>query len=662
MSFPVPLMVLVLAQVILGSIIVLVGFPAIIFPRLDVDEPDQWMARTGLMLAWVMIAGYLLAVMRLFSGVALLVLMALTAWVLRRQVRSRYELSNGAHVSASLYDIFSQTFNLRRKAADQAESLSQRLTRGFLPRRPGPYVWTALTLGVLGVAAWMRIEPNWAHAGMFFSDAYETVQWVKGIDASQLFPTGIYPMGYYIVMAVVKTLTHANAVMFVKFFGGFVGMLLTASVMWSTYRFSGRAVPALVAGAVYGLLPHLMPYTGTRQLAAEGQEFGNMLVLPVTWLVFQSWVTKKPGYVLAASATLAAVGLTHPIAVMNAALGAIAGTIGGWVVSGAAGRVLKQYLWMVPVATVVSVAPLAIAYAMGIPLLSTGISFINKTGIAATTATGGGSGAHIVYPSVSLMVWVALAGIFILFVTKLLWYDELWEMGLPAAAVLLLGFAEGIVQLPRIGINTAALVTRAGAFLALVEALGIGLGVAGLQEAVERLGVRRSLAAGGTLAAAVIGIGYFFKQMPPKPFLWYTMSPDDFVVQYVRIEKSLPRYSWVSVAYDSFALAVNEGYQYNPNFWMAHVSPTTRWPKFHGFSSKPYAVSQRYIFLFQYHHIYHSELIPGLMPLYSQTVQQNRLTTRWIKEWERRFGPMPVYYHSRDLTVYELTNSSNPSY
>jgi hypothetical protein len=50
------------------------------------------------------------------------------------------------------------------------------------------------------------------------------------------------------------------------------------------------------------------------------------------------------------------------------------------------------------------------------------------------------------------------------------------------------------------------------------------------------------------------------------------------------------------------------------------------------------------------------------MPLYSQTVQQNRLTTRWIKEWERRFGPMPVYYHSRDLTVYELTNSSNPSY
>lgn len=640
-------MILVLFQVIGGSLIVLVGLPAIMFPRLEIDDQDQWMGRAALMLAWLMVVGYVLASIRFFSAVALLVLVAATTWIVRRRARSRYELSGGALVGASLYDFLSHTFSWRRTAADQAETFSRSLPNGWLPRRPGTYVWMSLTFLVLGVAAWMRIGPNWNHAGMYFSDAYETLQWVKGIIDSSLFPNGIYPMGYYIVMAEIKSLMHANGIMFVKFFGGFVGMLLTGSVMWSTYRFSGRAVPALAAGTIYGLLPHLMPYTGVRQIAAEGQEFGNMLVLPVAWLVFQSWVTKKPGYVLAASALLTAIGLTHPLALLNAALAAIAATVGGWAVSGISGPILKRYLWMVPTAAVVVIAPLLIAYLAGVPLISTGVNFVN---------TSGGP----VHPAIALMVWVALGGIFILFVTKLLWYDDLWEMGLPATAFLILGLAEAVVQLPRIGINTAALTLRAGEFLALAEAFSIGMGVAGVQEALERLGVRRSLAASGVLAASALSLGFLLQRVPPAPFTAYTLSPADFIVEYVRIEETLPRYSWLSVDYNGYALALNDAYQYNPDFWTAHVSPNTRWPRFHGLSAKPYPVSQRYVFFFVLHHVPSSDFLSGKTPFYSQRFPENNLTRRWVKAWESRFGPMPIYYQSRDLTIYRLTNPSIP--
>jgi hypothetical protein len=629
-------------QVVLGATIVATVLPTLIFPRTSVDSADQWMARLGFMITWLMLAGYLLAAVHIFSGVALLVAMAATAWLLHRRSQHRYVLSSGQKAAASLYDRLSQ--GLRH---EQRPKLECRRWLSWIPRRPWDYLWAALALIILGLAAWMRMGPNWQHAALFSADAYETLQWVKGIDASTLFPTGLYPMGYYLVMAGLQTLTHANVIVFVKFFSAFVGTLLTASVMWSTYRFSARAVPALAAGLLYGLMPHLLPYNGMRQLAAEGQEFGDLWVLPLAWFVFQSWVTRRRSYVLAAVSLLAAVALTHPVALVNAVLAALAATLAAWVVAGVAGPIFKAYLWMVPVAAAVALLPLAIGYGFGIPLLSTGVSFLYATG-------------HFGAPPIGVMVWVALAGVVALFVTKLLWYDELWEMGLPLAAFLLLFFAEGIVQLPRLGIDSVVLITRGGAFLALVEALCTGLGVAGIQEAVERLGVRRSGAAVGTLVAMLISAVMLARRMPPKPFVGYTMNSDTFVAELVHIETSYPRYSWDVVANGAYAIALNEGYQYNPSFWVSHMSYLHRWPTVQGLSAKPYPVSQRYIFIFVPHHITLSPQAPDRSALLSQDHVQQHLVTSWILHWTHRHGPMRVYFRNADLTIYWLVNPKNP--
>ena len=648
-------MILTLLEVCLGSVVVLGILPVFLFPRLTVDSPDQWISRTGLMVLWIIVAGYVMAAVNVFSGVLLLVLMVLTGWLLHRRRQSRYVLTHGNQVSAAVYDSLSEGKRWRRGARDWIREKAS-LKWDWVPREPLAYVWIAAALLIIGASAWMRFDADWHHAGLFFSDAYETVAWVKGIDASTLFPNGIYPQGYYIVMAGIQTLTHANAVTFVKFFGAFVGTLLTASVMWSTFRFSGRAVPALAAGAIYGLLPHLLPYQAVRQMAAEGQEFGNLWVLPVAWLVFQSWVTRKRGYAVAASVLLAVVGLAHPIALLNAALAAIAGTFGGWSVAGISGRVLKSYLWMVPVAAAIVVAPLAIGLELGKPLLSSGLTFLTETIVG---STGGGGGAPS-YPPIAPMVWVALGGIFALFVTKLLWYDELWEMGLPATAFLLLLFAEAVVQLPRVGINYYPLVTRSGEFLALVEALSIGLGAAGVQEAVERLGVQRSWAAGGALVVAAGILGFLLKRAVPQPFMAYTMNSDSYVAEFVRLGTSFPNFSWAAVANGGYALAVNQGYQYNPNFWVSHVSPQDRWPHYHAPRVKTYALDQRYIFFFVPSRVYVPN-VPGRAYLFAQDAQQLSLLRTWLRDWTRLHGPMPIYFKNRDLTIYWIQNRHNPA-
>ncbi|PSR22630.1 MAG: hypothetical protein C7B45_06145 [Sulfobacillus acidophilus] len=642
MALPVPLMVLTMAQVVVGGSIVAAVLPTAMFPRLSIEDQDQWLVRLGFMMTWLMLAGYLLAALHIFSGVALLFLMAITAWLLHRRAHNRYVLTGGQHVAASLFDRLSQSLDDRaREGRDWKRWLS------WVPRRPWDYLWAVLVLLVLALAAWMRLGPNWQHAALFSSDADETLQWVKGIDASSLFPTGLYPMGYYLVMAALQTLTHANAVVFVKFFSALVGTLLTASVMWSTYRFAGRAVPALAAGLVYGIMPHLLPYDGVRQLAAEGQEFGDLWVLPLAWLIFQSWVTRRRGYVLAGVAMLTAVALTHPVALINAVLAAIAATLAGWVVAGVAGPILKDYLWMVPLAALVSVLPLAIGFALGIPLLSTGVSFLHASGV-------GGP------PPIGLMAWVALAGIFALFVTKLLWYDELWEMGVPLIALLLLMFAEAIMQLPRVGVDSAVLMARGGALLALVETFCVGLGVAGVQEAVERLGVFRTGAAAGSLVAVLASAVVLLRHMPPRPFVGYSMTSDTFVAEMVRIETSFPRFSWDVVANGAYALVLNDGYQYEPSFWLSHMSYADRWPIVHGLSPKAYPISQRYIFFFVPHHLALSREVPGRVALLAQDRAQDRLVTLWIREWTRRHGPMPVYFENPALTIYWIVNPKNP--
>lgn len=649
MSFPISLMIITLIEVAAATGLVFGVVPRLIFPRIAIDRRDEWLVLVALMMVWVMVLGYLLSVIHLFTAIAWLVLMAATAWILRRKKNSRYVLGAEGQVSATIYDSLSNH--------DTGRSWWRRWLEGVIPRRHREprgtlfYVLGGTALLIMGIAAWMRFDANWQHAALFFSDAYETVSWVKGIAHGVLFPNGIYPQGYYLVTATLETLAHANAVVFIKFFGALIGTLLTASVMWSTYRFSGRMVPALVAGALYGIVPALLPDTAVRQIAAEGQELGNLLVLPIAWLVFQAWVTKKPAYVLGASVAMAAVALTHPIALFNAVLAAFAATFGGWMVAGISLPILKRFLWMIPSAATLAVLPLGIGLAAGKPLLASGVTFLTESAAVASRQS------TLIMPSISIMVWVSLAAIVCLFVTKLLWYDEIWEMGLPATAFLLLVFAEAVVQLPRVGITFAPLVTRAGEFLALVEALSVGLGVAGLQEAVERVGVERPQAAVGAFLASLLVVGTIIDKHPPRPLTAYTMNSDTYVAELVHLGTSLPKFSWDAVAYNGFALAVYQGYQYNPSVWVSHVSPRYAWPHWKNPGDAPFSMSQHNVFLFVSRHLDLGN-VPGRAQILKQDQAQNTDLIRWIHAWEKIHGAMPIYFQNQQMTVYQLTNNT----
>ncbi len=646
MALPWALSLGTIARLVVGVALIYFVWPAAAFRVDDVAPPDRAMARLGLMLTWLIVAGYAAAATGTF-GLGFLILWAFVARFLFFRVapRSRYRLSPLGRAFGTLLDNLATIGELPDRAralAATAWRQARSLAAGLRPVAAR----IALLALVIGLSAYIRFAWNLGHAALLYSDAYETVAWMKGLGLGMVFPNGIYPQGMYVTLSAVRALTQASPVPLEKFFGPFVGVCMVLSVMWTTYRMSGGSLVAtLAAGALYGALPALLPYTAARQAATDSQEFGNALVLPLMWLVYQSWVTRRRGYRIGAAGLLTAIALTHPIATINAVGCAVAGTLAGWATAGVDVRALRQYVVLVVAGALVAIAPLATGLALHVPLLGTAVGF----------ATAGGP---LTAPPLTLVEILSGLGIVLLFVVRLGWRLEDWELGVPVAAFLAWAFAVLIEQLPRFHISSLALAVRSGELVALTEALGIGMGFLALD-----LLRHRYLPGGRAVRAMPLVLwGVLFAVLlawhPPRPLSSYTMDSDAYVAQFERIATTLPNYDWLTVAYDGYPFALGQGYNQEPAQWVQNASVSAAWPRYRT-NGRLVPVSESYIFFFVERWA-PGPLLAGYTHFDQVYAQERRLTMAWIDRWQALHGPMPVYFQNRDLTVYYLRQPGAP--
>lgn len=646
MALPWALSLTTIARMLVGVGLIYFVWPAAAFRLDDVAVKDRRCAQLGLMLTWLIVGGYAAAAVGAF-GIGFLLLWAFAARFLFFRVRStnRYRLSPIAASLAATLDNLAVIGELPARA------------RSFLARTAGTLASAVRGLGsqaprlvvlalVIGLAAYIRFAWNLEHAALLFSDAYETVAWAKGLALGQVFPNGVYPQGMYVTIASVRSLTQASPVVLEKFFGPFVGVCMVLSVMWTTYRMSGGSLVAvLAAGALYGALPALLPYAAPRQAATDSQEFGDALVLPLMWLVFQSWVTRQRGYRLGAVGLLTAIALTHPIALINAVLAAVAATLAGWLVAGVGTRALGEYVALVLAGATLAVAPLAIGLALHVPFLATAVPF----------ATAGGP---LAAPAITTLSLVAGAGTLGLFVVRLGWRLSDWELGVPVAAFLVWALAMFVQQLPRLGISNLALAVRSGELVALSEGLGIGMGFLALDLLRQRYlpggkGVR-------ALPLVLWGAGFLILLVrhPPTPLASYTMDSDAYVAEFERIATTLPRYDWLSVAYDGYPLALGQGFNEGPAAWAKNASVATAWPRYR-LNGRARPISEAYVFFFV-ERWGPGPALSGYRHFDAVYAAARRTTMAWIDRWQARHGPMPVFFRNRDLTVYYLRAPGAP--
>lgn len=641
------LTVATLAHLVLGVVLLFVVWPPLAFRLDDIGGGDRRVAQLGLMLTWLIVGGYMATPLHVW-GVAFIIAWAFLARVLffrLDRARNPYRLSPVSNALASLLDHLALVGELPGRARAGLRRLGEGVAGvGRLLLRDWSRYLSILV--VVAVAVYIRFAWNVTHAALLYSDAYETVAWMKGLPFGLLFPNGIYPQGYYMVMSAVQLFSHASPFPLEKFFGPFIGVCMVLSVMWAVYRLTdGNLAAVLAAGVLYGALPALLPYEAARQAASDAQEFGNALVLPVMWLVFRSWTTGSRGYRVGAVGLITAIALCHPIALINAVVAAVAATLGAWSVGGFERGALREYVRMVLFGAGVSIAPLAIAFAVRVPILATALPF--ATGTAQLSA-----------PPVGPVTWSALAGVMLLLVVRIGWRRHDWELGIPITLLLFLALSVGIQQLPRVGIVNLALAVRSGELVALAQAVGVGAGLFALDLLRERYLHRGVWARSWPVALVGVLSLVFWLRYPPTPVSAYTLDSNAFVAAFERVATTQPRYQWLSVAHNGYPFALGQGFNEDPTAWVANATLGTRWPRYRT-ASGTVAIGETYVFLF----VQRYRLDPGV-PFARQLDTQYALARsdllRWIADWEARYGPMPVYERRPNLTVYYLARPGAP--
>ncbi len=649
MPLPLGIELSTLARLILGGAVVLYLWPRYVFGRVPeapgVDAAVGYVAR---MVVALIVAGYLLVGTHLYSWVTLVILLALLGFLRPRTSLNPYELNRSSRLAARLLTEIDLLGSWPARLRERLKA--RRGGEGRSRRRLGAYelIGGLVLLVVLAVSAWLRLGSPLQHASIPFSDSDVVIYWVQSIEQQILFPSGIYPEGFHIVIADLMRLTAANPIVTVKFFGPLVGVAMVLSVGFATYRLTGRLAPAAVAVLVYGTLPHFLPYDYLRQVGTDSQEFGNAFVLPTLFFVYASWVNDKAWYRGTAVALLAITGFTHPNVAVNAALSAIAGTVAAWLVAGVRKKALGWYVRWTSTAIVVAVLPIVIALAVGVHLNTSGAGFATAV-------------SHAPPPPLKwenlLAIASAVALVLVRAVRLIARRCDRLEFGAPIAGLLALLAALAVREAAMFGIHSVALLSRSGEFVALAEALAYGMGLSAVQEILELLHVAtgRWLAVAGATAL----IAFSWLHYRPQPWNAFTSArwlPDDFVVAYVDIGSTLQRGNWLAVSDDSgFDYAYGQGYFLRGPVFLQHVPTTGAWPRYvSGGSSTPFA--EHHIFIFVDKGL---EVAKG----YQYVVKPRRAKAQaairqWVAGWQANHGPLHVYFRGPDVTVYELSRSN----
>ncbi|MHB1980258.1 MAG: hypothetical protein ACYCOS_00880 [Sulfobacillus sp.] len=647
MALPLWLIVETVASMIAVGALVLIWWPTYVLVQFsEMDGIDRLASNATRMVLFLIVIGYLLTAVQVLSWMSLAAALVLLRLGVPRPLASAEGSVTNTKLSgrlmAELNELAALPARLWRRGPRRSAEAGG--------KRRGRWSWyaavaTAGTAAVVAVATWMRFWQNWAHAALPYSDAYVLLAWMKDIQLGRLFPDGIYPKGYLLVMAEWSQLSATNPVVLEKFFGPAVGVAMVLTAGYTAYRFSGKVAPGIIAMLCYGSLTFLFPYTVDRQAASLAQEFGSVFALPTAYFVYQSWThPSQRGWRWTAISLLAVAGLVHPIPLLNAAIAAVAGTLGGWMAAGIDRRLLGWYLKWVPLTAVLVALPIVLPRALGIPLYGSSAAFLV-------------SSAAVPAPPLTTVAAVAAGACAALFLLHLLRRRDGAVIAVPLVALIALAGALLIQQLPRFGLQSALLSQRSGNFVAFTEALGLAMAWWLLEEMVAWVTSSRRAAWISLVLAIAVSIGAW-RTFPPRPLTPYSMTSDAFVAAYVDIAVSQPANSWLAVSNDlGYSFALGQGFQMDAPLFVSHVPPTiaAAWPRYApGGGAPSYPIGQREIFLFVNHRYHVANLGTAGLAYARADRQDTLLIERWLRAWEAHHAAPKVFFSSPQLTVYEL--------
>lgn len=214
-----------------------------------------WWCAAGGMVA-LTIAGQLLTLLKVFSAVTLLVLIAVLI-VTVRAARS------GRRPSVLLRDWYRGLILVALHTLEGRVNVRRRIRRAWRRGRRSllavdpqsrrqVLAWTALIV----VAAALRFYRPFKTANLGFSDTFVHLYLVRLLEqGQQVDPAwGPYPRGMHFLLMAIRELTNIDAILLMNFFGPVAGVLMTLAAADAARRLTRNAAAGLIAGALFATM------------------------------------------------------------------------------------------------------------------------------------------------------------------------------------------------------------------------------------------------------------------------------------------------------------------------------------------------------------------------------------------------------------------------
>jgi hypothetical protein len=495
---------------------------------------------------------HLMVVLRIYEGLTLLLLLAAGLWY---GWRAR---SGGATAVAQLLVLFRKVYDwLHGGWRSHLGQMRQRMAASV-----GSVTWSgalsacAVVLPV-GVAAWERFAQAVTRISPALSDAEVNLKWMRLLENSYstvyLYVDGVYPMGMYTFLSLMRKLSALNPVVLLQVTGPLVGLGLVVLGAVALYIATGRGVAAAVFAWLYGTMAAWLPISLERQAAHNSQEFGMLFILPAVAFAIRYLLDGERWQVVAAAAAVGMTVLTHPVPAIYAVLGVGVSAVVMTLIRLCWRRCLALAGWCAA-ASVLAALPPAVGLALGIPWNGSSISY------AAETVAG------IPKPSLLLVLLAGVPVVFGLAGWVIVRVRRVREVGAEAAVCIALGVAAlaglAVTWAPALGVPIRFFYDRGRDPASMLLAAGVAAGVAVLAAPLLDRARWRWMAP----VLLMSGMAVAWWQVPPPIAAPYRIFNDAMLYEYLRIDGAHAAGTWAMVAGpDAYTLALGRAQHIYPN-------------------------------------------------------------------------------------------------
>lgn len=626
----------------MAFIIIYMVLPAFIFPISGDSLLERLFARYICMVAVTIIMGYILAALKLYE--VLSVVMVITVFY----IFLKFYTANGGGAfkkESAYYTYFFDFLDdpkqfyhmILRKIAQKNAGLKTSIHKYA---RISVLTQLILIFIVMAFAIYLRFYDTLRHAAPSMSDAYVTLAWMKYIDGRMLFHDGIYPQGFYIYLSILHKFAACDALYVLKYSGSLSGVLTTIGLYLFVVKVTGRKIPGILSAFIFGVLGCLLPLGWERQAAPLPQEFAMTFLFPALYNAILFFQTRKKQYLWVALAAFAVIGLVHSLIFAFLWVG-FACLIISYLLNNPKEMYSSAWnLFMVGIVSgIVAIVPVPIALLYGNKFHSASLEFLTRSTI------------NVGIPNITVIDIIALIGL-ILFLIISIWKRRAFSDIVMNYFIVFFGILAFIMYLS-VGVITGnvLLITRMGILWSLLASVSIGVGAEALIQLItEKLNERKlNVIAILTLLLIVSAISYI-RPLPAQP---YKMQYDAEINQYIRIANQYPPAEWMIVSNEEgYDLALGKGWHTQLSDFLRWYNPTeTKLVRI--FNGKEVPLQVNDLFIFEQKKLFKVNL-KEMEPIMTQRVQNYANLKQWISEYQKTHDNISVFYQDDYIEIYHI--------